>query len=266
MARVVSLPSPRSHVPARARLSSYIHLASDLLPAALLIGLLRTWATELAPRQGWYFTAEALLIAYAYFALFRSVHVFTHGRNAEGDYDRALAQKAAHAFQRGLRVYVPKLVIVLSALLLGALALDVLTVHSGAQFRPNTHLAVLLAGILIWARYGAAVSVTAARWEPGRELDFARAREVAWRPRIAMSFALASAAFAAVALAVIAPFKAGVLVAPSRVDELIWSATLYTGLAMLALWLQCRWAAKAMASADAAEARVSHNDAPRLAA
>jgi hypothetical protein len=266
MARVVSLPSPRSHVSARARLSSYIHLALDLLPAALLIGLLRTWATELAPRQGWYFTAEVLLTAYAYFALFRSVHVFTHGRNAEGDYDRALAQKAAHAFQRALRVYVPKLVIGLAALLLGALALDVLTVHTGAQFRPNTHLAMLMAGTLIWARYGAAVSLSAARWQPGRELGFARAREIAWRPRVAMSFALTSVAFAAIALAAVAPFKAGVLVPPSRMDELIWSAALYTGLAMLALWLQCRWAASAVASAEAAEARASQNDAPRLAA
>jgi uncharacterized membrane protein len=266
MARVVSLPSPRSHVPARARLSSYLHLALDLLPAALLIGLLRTWATELAPRQGWYFTAEALLLAYAYFALFRSVHVFAHGRNAEGDYDRARAQKAAHAFQLGLRVYVPKLMIALSVLLLGALALDVLTARTGAQFRPNTHLAMLMASVLIWARYGAAVGLTAAHWQPGREFGFARAREIAWRPRVAVSFALASAAFAAVALAAIAPVKAGVLAAPSRVDELIWSATLYTGLAMLALWLQCRWAANAVASAEATEARASQNDAPRLAA
>ncbi len=40
------------------------------------------------------------------------------------------------------------------------LGVDLLTVHGGAQFRPNTHLAMLVAGVLIWVRYGAAVSVT----------------------------------------------------------------------------------------------------------
>jgi len=265
MARVVSLPHPRSYLPARAHLTSYIHLLLDLLPAALLLGLLRTWATELAPRQGWYFTAEMLLIAYAYFALFRSVHVCTRGRDADGFYNRAVAQKAGHDFYDGLRAYFPRLVTAFSGLLLGALALDVLTLGSGAQFRPNTHLAVLLAGLLVWARYGAAFVITAARWRPGAPVAFERARQVAWHRQTAVSFALTSATFAIVALAVLAPFKAGIIAAPTHIDELIWSAARYIGLAMVALWLQCRWAARVVAFSAVADTRAS-SDAPRLAA
>ena len=265
MARVISLATPRSDIPARARLSSHAHLLLDLLPAALLLGLLRTWATELAPRQGWYFTAEAFLLAYTYFALFRSVVVCTRGRDADGFYDRVMAQEAGRAFYQWLRAYFSRLAIALSGLLLGALALDVLTVHTGAQFRPNVHVAVLLGGLMIWARYGAAVVITAARWQPGRPLAFDDARKIAWRTRTAVSFALTTMAFGALALAALAPFKTGILVAPGHVDELVWSATLYTGLAMLALWLQCRWAASVDASSAAADRRAA-NDAPRLAA
>jgi hypothetical protein len=265
MARVISLPGLRSQISARARFSSSIHLALDLLPAALLLGLLRTWATELAPRQGWYFTAEALLMAYAYFALMRSVHVYANGRMADGSYNRALAQEAGAAFHRGLRRYFPRMVSGLSALLLAALVLDVLTVHTGAQFRPNVHLAVLLAAFLVWARYGAATMIAAARWQPGRPLAFDSAREIAWRRPVAISFALTTMAFGVVALLALAPFKTATFVPPSRLDELIWAATLYTGLAMLALWLQCRWAARAVASAAAADTRAT-SDQRRLAA
>jgi hypothetical protein len=265
MARVVSLPIPRSHVPARAHLTSYVHLLLDLLPAALLLGLLRTWATELAPRQGWYFTAEMLLMAYAYFALFRSVNVCTRGRDADGFYNRALAQKAGHEFHDGLRAYFPRLVTAFSLLLLGALALDVLTTSTGAQFRPNTHLAVLLAGLLVWARYGAAFVITAARWQPGAPVAFEAARQAAWHRQTAKSFALSSATFAMIALAAIAPFKAGIIAAPTHIDELIWSAALYIGLAMVALWLQCRWAAR-LAVSSSAIASPASRDAPRLAA
>jgi hypothetical protein len=265
MARVASLPNSRSYTSARAHLSSHVHLLLDLLPAALLLGLLRTWATELAPRHGWYFTAEAVLLAYAYLALFRSVNVCTRARDADGFYNRALAQKAGRYFYDGVRPYFPRLAIAFSVLLLGALALDVLTVHTGTQFRPNTHLAVLLGGLLIWARYGAAFVITAARWQPGTPLAFERARQSAWRAQNAVSFALASATFAILALAALTPFKAGMIVAPTGLDELIWSATLYSGLAMLALWLQCRWAARAVAFAKAADIRAS-KDERRLAA
>jgi hypothetical protein len=98
MARVASLPNSRSYTSARAHLSSHVHLLLDLLPAALLLGLLRTWATELAPRHGWYFTAEAVLLAYAYLALFRSVKFCTPAENEDGFSNREWAQKAGVNF------------------------------------------------------------------------------------------------------------------------------------------------------------------------
>ncbi len=258
MARVASLPVPRSHWLARPRVGWNVRLLLDLLPPALLLGLLRTWATELAPRQGLYFTAEALLFAYAYFAVARSVYVSTRGRNPSGAYDWAAAQEAGREFHRGLRSYFPRAALVLMLVLTAAFALDGMTAGSGMNYRPNVHLAVLLLGMMVWARYGGAVVLTAARFKPGEPPAFAKARTMMASPALAWSFALTNLIFGAIAVAALVPFKIGALVAPSRYDELLWSTALFTSLALLALWLQSRWATKAMTLTEAkdAEARV----------
>lgn len=245
MARVVSLGGLRSQSAVRPRVGWNVRLLLDLLPPALLLGLLRTWATELAPRQGLYFTAEALLFAYAYFAVVRSVYVSTHGRSASGSYDWASAQKAGRDFHRGLRRFLPRTALILMLMLTVVFGLDWLVSGSGMNYRPSVHLAVLLMGVMVWARYGGAVVLASARWVPGESPAFAQARRMMEKPALAWSFAVTNLTFGAIAVAALVPFKIGAVVAPSRYDELLWSTALFTGLALLALWLQSRWAAKA---------------------
>ncbi len=251
MARVVSLVGLRSQSAVRPRVGWNVRLLLDLLPPALLLGLLRTWATELAPRQGLYFTAEALLFAYAYFAVVRSVYVSTRGRTVSGSYDWASAQKAGRDFHRGLRRFLPRTALILMLVLTGAFGLDWLVAGAGMHYRPNVHLAVLLMGVMVWARYGGAVVLAAVRWVPGEQPAFGKARALMASAALAWSFVLTNITFGVIAVAALVPFKVGAVVAPSRYDELLWSAALFTGLALLALWLQSRWAAKALAFAEA---------------
>ena len=111
----------------RARIDWNFHLFLDLLAPALLLGLLRLWSSAMAPRLGVYFTAEALLIAYAYFAVVRGVHLNARSYDWAGRYSRELALKAGQDFHRGLLRYRVKIALVVLPLLLAALVLDVLT-------------------------------------------------------------------------------------------------------------------------------------------
>ena len=109
-----------------------------------------------------------------------------------------------------------KIAIGVLALLLAALALDVLTAGTGIQRRPNLHLTILFVEIMVWARYGAAVVIAAARWSPPRSPAFAQARELASSLPVARSFALTNIAFAAAALAAVAGYKWGGRAAAER--------------------------------------------------
>jgi hypothetical protein len=225
----------------RARIDWNFHLFVDLLAPALLLGLLRLWSSAMAPRLGVYFTAEALLIAYAYFAVVRGVHLNARSYDWSGRYSRERALKAGQDFHRGLRRYWVKIALVVLPVLMAALMLDALTGNNGVQYRPNIHLSILFVEIMVWARYGAAVVIASARWSPPQPAAFNEARELAARPLAARSFALTNIAFGVAALAAVAAYKWGGPLMPSARAEFIGSAVLFTALALLALWLQCRW-------------------------
>jgi len=233
----------RSESRSRAHISGTFYLSLDLLAPALLLGLWRVWSSVMAPKLGVYFTAEALLIAYAYFAVVRMTHINAHSCDRTGCYSRALALRAGQDFHRGLRQHWLKIALGVLALLLAALALDALTAGTGIQRRPNVHLTILFVEIMVWARYGAAVVIAAARWSPLQLPAFAQARELASSLPVARSFALTNIAFAAAALAAVASYKWGGALLPSARAELFCSAGMFVCLAFLALWLQCRWAA-----------------------
>ena len=226
----------------RAHVDWNFHLVVDLLAPALLLGLLRVWASAMAPRLGVYFTAEAVLIAYAYFAVVRGVHLNARSYDWAGRYSRERALKAGQDFHRGLLRYRVKIALVVLPLLLAALVLDVLTKKFGVPHRPNINLSILFVEIMVWARYGAAVVIASARWSPPRPAAFGEARALADRAPVARSFALTNIAFGAAALAAVAAYKWGGPLLPSARAEFIGSAVLFTALALLALWLQCRWA------------------------
>jgi hypothetical protein len=230
----------RSH--SYARVHWNFHFVLDLLVPALLLGLWRAWTSATAPRMDVYFTAEALLIAYAYFAVVRAVFLSVRSHDRSGRYSRRLALEATREFWLGVRRTWSKIAIIVLSLLVAALVLDLLTAHSGAQHRPNVHLTILAIEIMIWARYGAAVVLAAARWSPPEMPAFAQARERADQPAAARSFALVNVAYGMAALAAIAGYKWLGAALPSARAELVSSAILFTGLALLALWLQCRWA------------------------
>ena len=234
----------------RARIDWNFHLFLDLLAPALLLGLLRLWSSAMAPRLGVYYTAEALLIAYAYFAVVRSVHLNARSYDRAGCYSRALAREAGQDFHRGLLRYRVKIALVVLPLLLAALVLDVLTKRFGMPHRPNINLTILFVEIMVWARYGAAVIIASARWSPPRPAAFGEARELADRHPVARSFALTNIAFGAAALVAVAAYKWSGPLLPSAGAEFIGSAVLFTALAFLALWLQCRWARTVLGSIE----------------
>jgi hypothetical protein len=226
----------------RAHVNWNFHLVLDLLAPALLLGLWRAWTSAMAPRMDVYFSAEALLIAYAYFAVVRAVFLNVHSHDRSGRYDRTLALKAAREFRLGVRRYRPKIAIIVLLLLVAALFLDMLTARSGTQHRPNVHLTILCIEVMIWARYGAAVVLTAARWWPPEAPAFVQARELAEQTVAARSFGLVSIAYGMAALAAVAGYKWLGPFLPSTMAQLSSSTILFTGVALLALWLQCRWA------------------------
>jgi hypothetical protein len=250
MADALLFADARGASRSRAHISGTFYLSLDLLAPALLLGLWRAWSSTMAPKLGVYFTAEALLIAYAYFAVVRMTHINAHSYDRAGPYSRALALRAGQDFHRGLRQYWVKIAIGVLVLLLAALALDALTAGTGIQRRPNVHLTVLFVEIMVWARYGAAVVIAAAHWSSLQPPAFARARELASSLPVARSFALTNIVFAAAALAAVASYKWGGAMLPSARAELFCSAAVFVCLAFLALWLQCRWARTVLGRID----------------
>ena len=242
MADALLFAGARAESRSRARVDWNFHLFVDLLAPAVLLGLLRLWASAMAPRLNLYFTAEAVVIAYAYFAVIRGVHINARSHDWTGRYSRALALQAGQGFHQALQQYWVKFALVVLPLLVAALVLDVLTKNIGMQHRPNVHLTVLFVEIMVWARYGAAIVVASIRWSPPRPPAFETAREVAESPAIARSFALTNIAFCATALVAVAVYKWGGPLLPSARAEMIGSAVLFVALAFLALWLQYRWA------------------------
>jgi hypothetical protein len=246
MTSVVSFAEPRNNSPARAHITRNFYLFLDLLAPALLLGLWRVWTSTQAPRWSVYFTGEALLIAYAYFAVVRSVYLNAHSTDGSGNYNRALALKAARNLHHGLRPYWTKIAIAVLALLVAGVVLDMLTAGSRMQHRPNVHLSILFVEIMVWARYGAAIVIAAATWSPPQPAEFARARRLANHAPIARSFALVNLAFGAAAVVILAAYKFGGPLLPTPKAGLVCALAVFTGLAMLALWLQCRWAMRIM--------------------
>jgi len=242
MADALLFAGARAEFRSHARVDWNFHFFADLLAPALLLGLLRLWSSAMAPRLNFYFTAEALLIAYAYFAVVRGVHLNARSYDWAGRYSRELALKAGQDFHCGLQRYWVKIALVVLALLVAALVLDVLTKNLGMQHRPNVHLSILLVEIMVWARYGAAIVTASVRWSPPRPPAFAQAREVAENLPVARSFARTNIAFGAAALVAVTSYKWAGPLLPSARAELVGSAVLFIALAFLALWLQCRWA------------------------
>jgi len=242
MADALLFADARAESRSRARVDWNFHLFVDLLAPALLLGLLRLWSSAMAPRLGVYFTAEALLIAYAYFAVVRGVHLNARSYDRAGRYSRELALQAGQDFLRGLQRYWVKIALVVLPLLLAALVLDALTKKFGVPHRPNVNLSILFVEIMVWARYGAPVVIASARWSPPGPAAFGEARALADRSPVARSFALTNIAFGAAALVAVASYKWGGPLLPSARAEFIGSAVLFTALAFLALWMQCRWA------------------------
>ena len=255
------LARPRSTFLRQLQSNGALRLASDLLVPALLLGLMRVWSLTTAPKQGMYFLAEVLLIAYAYFALVRAVQLHAQGRDWEGWYNWQWAATARHDFYSALWGQQLRIALVLVPLLCAALVLNLLTADTGFQLRPNLHLSVMFVALMAWARYGAAIVLAAARWSPPRPLQFEEARELASRAPVVRSFALLNLGFGAVALAALAAFKWAGALLPTARAELICLMAVFTALAWLALWLHCRWAVAMlvrvgeMASAKEAGAR-----------
>jgi len=255
MANALLFADARSRSNSRARVNWNFSLLLDLLAPALLLGLWRVWSAAMAPRLGIYFTAEAVLIAYAYFAVVRCVHLDARSTDRAEHYSRALALRARQEFGRALRRHWVPIALVVLPLLSVAFVLDALTAGTGVQHRPNVHLSILFVEIMVWARYGAAVVVASARWTPPQPPAFARARTLADSGPVARSFALTNIAFGVAALAAIGGYKWGGVLLPSVKAELVCSAVVYTSLALLALWLQCRWARHILGRFDEQPAR-----------
>jgi hypothetical protein len=241
MAGALLFAGQRRESRSRAHAKGTFLLALDLLAPALLLGLWRMWSSAMAPKLGVYFTTEALLIAYAYFAVIRTTHVAARSFDRSGSYSRSLAANAGQQFHRGVWPHRLKIAMACLTLLVGALALDMLTAGTGLQRRPNVHLTVLFIEIMVWARYGAAVVIAAALWSAPGRLAFAEARELAGHPAVARAFALHNLAFGAFALLGVAAFKWGGTLLPTARAELFCAAALFTAIAFAALWLQCRW-------------------------
>jgi hypothetical protein len=236
------LARPRSTFLRQLQDHGALRLASDLLAPALLLGLLRVWSLTTAPKQGVYFFAEALLIAYAYFVIARAAYIHTQSRDWEGRYDLQWHLKARGHFYAAVLAHRLRIALLIVPLLCAALILDFVTADSGFQLRPNLHLSVMFVALMAWARYGAAIVLASARWSPPRPLQFDEARELASRAPVARSFALLNLGFGAVALAALSSYKWAGAHLPTARAELICLIVVFTALAWLALWLHCRWA------------------------
>jgi hypothetical protein len=242
----VDCPAPsRGHASWRGALLP----VAALLPSAILLGVLRVWSLAVAPQLGVYFTAEALLVLYACFAITRAANVSANSYDEQGRWCSQLARQAKHTFFAGLRREWARIARIVVPLLLGALLLDMLTAGTRAQFRPNIHLSLMFVELMAWWRYGSVIAIAAAQWTPAYPPALARARVLVSKSwlNVLPSLALAHIALSAAGLAGLAVHGsrvagAGPLVlnAPDVRIALACHVALCAGLAWLALALLCR--------------------------
>jgi hypothetical protein len=247
MVNAVALPALDSATPReRAQWRHALSPLLPLLPSALLLGVLRVWSLAVAPRHSVYFTAEALLVVYACFAIARAVHVNALSCDASGRYDARKAQKARYTFYAVLRRGWGRIALVVLPLLLAALVADMLTAGSGIQQRVNIHLSMMFVELMAWWRYGSTIAMAAAHWTPPRPPALARARCLASNARLKVPRTLAPAhlALTAAALASLAVYGsrtwASVFGAvPDARLVFVCSAALCAGFAWVGLWRLC---------------------------
>jgi hypothetical protein len=246
MVNAVALTGTDEGASARPRIRSQLLPFLSLISPAVLLGVLHTWSLSTAPRYGVYFTAEALLIVYAFLAIARAVHVHARSYDDQARYDARHAQEARRGFYQGLLQHWPRIAACVLPLLLVAFALDALTADTAAQYRANVHLSVLFVQLMAWWRYGTAIVIASTQWAPPRSLALARARLLAADPwlRAARSLRLANVALSAAALASIGLQSKWLLlplfqVAPSARLVFGITAALSACLAWLALLLMC---------------------------
>lgn len=222
----------------------------NLLAPALLLALLKKWTSLLAPAYGVYFTAEAVTILYAYFALARTVYVYNRGRDREGRHDRARARKATQDFHRAWPTVAAKAAFIALPLLAVAIATDCAT--HGIQFRAQqaTESVILIVEIVVWLLVAPTFIIAFARWSPTQPFDFPCARRLATANRslVGPSFlivALFLAVGTRIALEVLyQPLRALVVAAvPTWTAIFLYSTVFYAFIAAFALWMQCRWSA-----------------------
>ena len=69
-------------------------------------------------------------------------------------------------FYRQLSKYGVRIALLVVPLFLLAYGLDLYTAGSGIQYRLNVHFSILFVELMVWARYGNAIVIAAARWAP----------------------------------------------------------------------------------------------------
>lgn len=247
MVNVVAVSALDAGSSSRAQIFNRITPYSPLLLPAILLGMLRIWSFWIAPRHDVYFTAEALLIIYACFAIVRAVHVHARSIDSRGHYDATLARAAQKAFYGEIRRHWVRIGIVVLTLLVVALNLDMLTTGTGAQYRANVHFSLLFIELMVWLRYGSAIILASALWTPPLPAAFSRARELASEPGTGAFRLLAPANMMLCAAALIGAGLHSRWLTVQLFDVLpgsrfvfILATVLSAGLALLALSLMCR--------------------------
>jgi hypothetical protein len=247
----VAIASARSAFPPRAQLNLDPPFFLGLLIPAVLLSLLKKCTLLIAPRYGVYFTAEAVTILYAYFALARAVYIHSNGRTRDGRYDRSKAAKAEQDFHRALPSLRSTLArIALPLLALGAIA-DVVT--SGGQTGAIVNVAtalILFVEMAVWLRFGPAFVVMCQRWTVLKPPNPAFARRLVWANRayVVSSFVMATLVFAVVSVLGLKlfyePLRALVVAAlPSWTAIFLYSTLFGAVIAGFAFWVQCQWSA-----------------------
>ena len=250
-----AIASARSAFPPRAQLNLDPPFFLGLLIPAVLLSLLKKWTLLIAPRYGIYFTAEAVTILYAYFALARAVYIHSNGRARDGRYDSSKAAKAEQDFHRALPSLRSMLArIALPLLALGAIA-DVVTAGRQTAAIVNAATAlILLMELVAWLRFGPAFVVMCQRWTALKPPNPAFARRLVWAnlAYVVPSFVAATLVFAVGSVLGLKlfyePLRALVVAAvPSWTAIFLYSTLFYAVIAGFAFWIQCHWSAEVAA-------------------
>jgi uncharacterized membrane protein YhaH (DUF805 family) len=238
-----------SAYPPRAQLNFDPPFFLNLIAPALLLSLLKKWTTLIAPAYGVYFTAEAVTILYAYFALARSVYVYNNSRDRGGRYDSHRARKAVQDFHRSLRGNFSVARFIAAVVMVAAISADCLALlHRLAAPSKGTPELIMAVEIGVWLFAAPSFIVACARWTTLDKPDFAAAhRLVTANARDARpTFLLVALVFAVgTTLAVhtlYAPLRALVVsFSPTWTAIFLFSTVFYAFIAAFALWLQCVW-------------------------